>query len=158
VDSNATSLEILRAQLTCLSAQVMQANSGEQALGYLRNNTPIVFDGAFIDSNMPDITAESLVKQIHEIHPGLRVILMTSMAYSGDDDHINQMVILEQLKVMGLSADVCCNGLEAINTLTKTPTLYDIILMDCQMPEMDGYETTRQIRAGVVDRYTDVTM
>lgn len=66
-----------------------------------------------------------------------------------EDNEINQLVITEQLTDMGISADVADNGSEAIKRITEsllTNRQYELILMDCQMPVMDGYETATQAR------------
>ena len=62
-----------------------------------------------------------------------------------EDNIINQKVALGLLNNIGYKADVAANGLEVLAALEVRP--YDLILMDCQMPELDGYETTHRIRA-----------
>jgi len=62
-----------------------------------------------------------------------------------EDDPTNRMVALAQLEKLGFKADAAETGVEAIRALGAGE--YDLILMDCEMPGMDGYEATRLIRA-----------
>lgn len=62
-----------------------------------------------------------------------------------DDNVVNRKVLLQQLKKFGCGADIACNGLEAVEAVSRKA--YDLVLMDCQMPEMDGFEATTAIRA-----------
>jgi len=61
-----------------------------------------------------------------------------------EDNPINQIVTLKVLEKFGLKADVANNGIAALSAMNKNR--YDLVLMDCQMPEMDGYQATAEIR------------
>ncbi|MEQ3635579.1 response regulator [Alcanivorax sp.] len=73
----------------------------------------------------------------HQPDPGLKLLV-------AEDHYLSQKVIRGMLGKLGLKADIASNGKEALELASKTR--YDLILMDCEMPEMDGFEATRMIR------------
>ncbi|MER2491824.1 ATP-binding protein [Catenovulum sediminis] len=63
-----------------------------------------------------------------------------------EDNEINQQVALAMLQPFGVKVEIAENGQQAIEKLNKQTDRYQLILMDCQMPVMDGYQATQQIR------------
>ncbi|MEO8426138.1 MAG: response regulator [Verrucomicrobiota bacterium] len=71
---------------------------------------------------------------------GARILL-------AEDNEINQQIAVELLEGVGAKVQVASNGRKAVDCLTREPAGYDLVLMDLQMPEMDGYQATAKIRS-----------
>ena len=91
-------------------------------------------------NNTPPQTHLNLISSENE--QSVKILLV-------EDNKVNQVVASALLKQAGINFDIAENGIEAIAKLKeKIDTPYQLILMDCQMPEMDGYQATGAIRQG----------
>jgi CheY-like chemotaxis protein len=105
-------------------------------------------------SNFSTAKSESSTKTIDFTSSPQRILLV-------EDNKVNVIVAKKLLQKMGLEVDVAYNGIEAIAKLKSSfpDHTYDLILMDCLMLEMDGYEATRAIRAGEAGtHYQNITI
>lgn len=92
--------------------------------------------------NVPLITRHTLEERIVN-KPSERALLAGKILLV-EDVLVNQKVAVGMLKKLGFDIDVATNGREAVSRVSDES--YDLIMMDCQMPEMDGYEATKLIR------------
>ncbi len=75
-----------------------------------------------------------------------------------EDNQVNQMVIMGMLKKFRIKPVLVHNGLEAVQAATQSGRRFDLILMDCEMPEMDGFDATHQIRMHEREHGDDATL
>jgi CheY-like chemotaxis protein len=117
----------------CLLKPVRQSQLLNTLATVLAKNTSI----QLVDSPAP-VTGVVNSAPPASLGAGLRVLV-------AEDNAVNQKVAVRMLERLGLRPDVAGNGLEALDLCASIP--YDLIFMDCQMPEMDGYMATKIIRS-----------
>ena len=85
------------------------------------------------------VTSSQHWKSLEVSRPDARILL-------AEDNNINQLVAISMLNKLGYqNVTIAANGQQVLAAMERAP--FDLVLMDCQMPEMDGYEATRQLRA-----------
>lgn len=105
---------------------------------------------------VPDSVSSSRLGEIQSGQESLRTDLRVLLI---EDNAVNQMVAKSLLEQLGLSCDIAENGEQALSVMQEAPdeAAYELLLMDCQMPVMDGYRATAEIRRGAAgERYREV--
>lgn len=109
--------------------QVMQKPTSPQ--GFLRSLAEYVQQGHAQDTTV-SLTAEELIR-------GKRILV-------AEDNDINQLVVKGMLEKLQLQFTLAGDGKQALTLYCQSPNAFDLVLMDCEMPEMDGYQACQEIR------------
>jgi PAS domain S-box-containing protein len=104
----------------------------------------VLGDGTEAAAEAAASTAAPPARTCLPAHPGRRMTVLLA-----EDNIVNQKVAVRLLDILGCDTDIASNGREAVDAVHAKR--YDVVFMDCQMPEMDGFEATRLIREREVD-------
>jgi signal transduction histidine kinase/DNA-binding response OmpR family regulator len=130
--------EFKRTEATCIDASLVKPVRQSQLFSTLANAWSRRLAGGSAGSLSERKLEGTCSKSVGEF-AGLAVKVLLA-----EDNPVNQRVALMMLQKVGIQANVAANGHEVLD-MTQTES-YDLIFMDCQMPELDGYQATREIR------------
>ncbi len=135
-----------------LTAKEMQAAGIDASLSKPVRQSPlfdclvtVIGDGE--TANHPAV--KPVTATVTPLSDGVRARLAGGRILLAEDNAVNQKIALALLKKLGCSADAVGNGIEVLQALQRIP--YALVFMDCHMPELDGFETTRIIRKRELD-------
>ena len=132
--------------LFLLSSSGNRFDAGENHLfGFAASLSKPVRSSELFDCLITSLNKDSPIEESSAPVPGAdAAVASNGNILIVEDNKVNQLVGSKLLKSLGYSFTIANNGLEAVRAIQERP--YDAILMDCQMPEMDGYEATAEIR------------
>lgn len=150
VNANEQARVLLICNMSELDAARKQTENGDRVCLMTKPFTPIAIGNALLSLLGYELDIGRQSQQDNSLH-SLKTQLAGAEVLLVEDNELNQELAVELLHQAGINVTVANNGLEAVEWVAKKE--FDGVLMDCQMPVLDGYDATRRIRAA---NFTDL--